>query len=117
MRWIVGSCCVVAVVVSLGCQEPLPVEPLELTTEPEVFEEVAPAPESEPAPVEPVEVTVPKAGETSYVVQRRDTLYSIARKLYGEDKYWKLIYEANRDRISDPNLIRVGTELRIPPRP
>lgn len=48
-------------------------------------------------------------------VQRGDSLYSIAKKYYGEGSKWKLIYEANRERIgSDPNLIRDGESLLIP---
>jgi hypothetical protein len=51
-----------------------------------------------------------------YVVQPGDTLGSIAQKVYGEARLWSLIFEANRDKISNPSLIRVGMELLIPPR-
>lgn len=51
-----------------------------------------------------------------YVVKPKDTLYSIARARYnGDHTKWKLIYEANRERISDPNRIYVGMKLIIPP--
>lgn len=54
-------------------------------------------------------------GGEVYVVRRKDTLYSIARTFYGGDhSKWRNIYEANRERISDPNRIHVGMKLIIP---
>ncbi len=47
-------------------------------------------------------------------VQRRDTLYSLARFYYNDHRQWKKIYEANRDRIANPNMIKVGMNLVIP---
>ncbi|MCZ6653445.1 MAG: LysM peptidoglycan-binding domain-containing protein [Planctomycetota bacterium] len=47
-------------------------------------------------------------------VQRRDTLYSLARLYYNDHRQWKKIYEANRDRIANPNMIKVGMNLVIP---
>lgn len=54
--------------------------------------------------------------ETSrtYTVRTGDSLFSIARTQLGDGGSWKRIYEANRDRISDPDRVKVGTELRIP---
>ena len=49
-----------------------------------------------------------------YVVKPGDTLSGIAKQLYGKAARWPEIYEANRDRIKDPNLIRPGWKLRIP---
>jgi nucleoid-associated protein YgaU len=49
-----------------------------------------------------------------HTVAKGDSLYSIARSYYGNQSKWKTIYEANRDRISDPNRIRVGEQLIIP---
>lgn len=50
----------------------------------------------------------------SYRVAPGDTLLKIAQKAYGNDKY-RMIYEANTDRIgSNPNLIEVGSLLRLP---
>ena len=47
-------------------------------------------------------------------VQRRDTLYSLARLYYNDHRQWKKIYEANRDRIANPNMLKVGMNLVIP---
>jgi nucleoid-associated protein YgaU len=49
-----------------------------------------------------------------YVVQRGDSLSKIAKEVYGNAGRWREIYEANKDQIEDPGLIRPGWELRIP---
>jgi len=38
----------------------------------------------------------------------------IAQAMYGDAGRWPEIFEANKDKISDPNLIHPGQELRIP---
>lgn len=55
-----------------------------------------------------------KAGARTYVMQAGDSLSSIAAAVYGDAGRWTEIFEANRDVLSDPNLVRVGQELRIP---
>lgn len=49
-----------------------------------------------------------------YVVKPGDTLGSIAARFLGDARHWQIIFEANRDKISNPNLIRPGMELIIP---
>lgn len=47
-----------------------------------------------------------------------DTLASIAERFYGDSAQWRRIYDANRSAIGDnPDNVRVGTTLRIPPGP
>ncbi len=41
----------------------------------------------------------------------------LSRKYYGAPDFWVYIYEANADKINDPNLVRVGTKVRIPKLP
>jgi 5'-nucleotidase/UDP-sugar diphosphatase len=53
------------------------------------------------------------AGRT-YIVQKGDTLYKIAKKFYGDGSKWKKIWEANRNRVPDPNRLKEGTRLIIP---
>jgi len=54
-------------------------------------------------------------GGRSYTVQRKDTLYSIARAQYNDPSRWRDIYEANRSELGgDPNRIRVGQRLTLP---
>jgi len=52
----------------------------------------------------------------TYTVQKGDGLMGIARRFYGDASMWRGIYEANRDRISNPDLIKVGMVLTIPPK-
>ena len=54
------------------------------------------------------------AGYTHRVVVDGDTLSKIAASEYGDASEWTAIFEANRDRIGDPNLIHGGLHLRIP---
>ncbi|MGQ0722171.1 MAG: LysM peptidoglycan-binding domain-containing protein [Candidatus Eiseniibacteriota bacterium] len=52
----------------------------------------------------------------SYTVRQDDWLWKIARSsvVYGDEKGWSRIFEANRDKIEDPNLIHPGMVLTIP---
>lgn len=49
-----------------------------------------------------------------YVVSKGDTLYSISRNLLGNGAYWKNLYNANRNQISNPNFIYPGQQLALP---
>jgi nucleoid-associated protein YgaU len=49
-----------------------------------------------------------------YTVQKGDTLSHIAKHVYGKASGWHAIFEANRDQIDDPDLIRPGQVLVIP---
>lgn len=56
--------------------------------------------------------TAPKA--KTYTVKKGDTLWAIAAKYYGAGAQYTKIYNANTDKISNPNLIYVGQVLTIP---
>ncbi len=53
-------------------------------------------------------------GGGTYTVKSGDSLSKIAKAQYGDGSQWKRIYEANRDKISNPDLIHPGQELTIP---
>ncbi|MEO8501319.1 MAG: LysM peptidoglycan-binding domain-containing protein [Vicinamibacteria bacterium] len=53
----------------------------------------------------------------TYKVQPGDSLSKIAKHKYGNANLWNTIYEANKDRIKNPDLIQVGWELKIPAKP
>lgn len=56
-----------------------------------------------------------KPGESrTYVVQRGDTLFSIARKFYKSSARWKEIRDANKDKIDKPGKLKPGERLIIP---
>jgi nucleoid-associated protein YgaU len=59
----------------------------------------------------------PPSEPTTYTVQPGDTLSSIARQVYGQASLWRVIFEANRDTLPAPGLIKPGQVLRIPPQP
>jgi len=50
----------------------------------------------------------------TYTVKAGDSLSRIARQIYGDMNRWREIFEANRDRIENPDLIQPGWTLRIP---
>jgi LysM repeat protein len=54
------------------------------------------------------------AARRSYAVQTGDTLSAITQRFYGKDANWRSLYAANQTKISNPNLIYVGEELRLP---
>lgn len=62
----------------------------------------------EPKPEEPEE----KA--EVYEIVSGDTLGGIAKKYYGSASKYMKIFEANREIISDPNVIHPGQKIRIP---
>jgi LysM repeat protein len=75
---------------------------------------------SDPNLIRPGEVLyipalVPTPG-SNYTVQPGDSLFSIAQQAYGDGNQWQKIYDANKQVIgNDPNLIRPGEVLYIPP--
>jgi 2',3'-cyclic-nucleotide 2'-phosphodiesterase (5'-nucleotidase family) len=56
------------------------------------------------------------AGESSgaYEVKKGDTLSRIAKRELGSYDRWREIYDANKDRIKDPNVLTVGQQLVVP---
>lgn len=49
-----------------------------------------------------------------YIVKNGDSLSRIAKRELGSYDLWNVIYNANLNKIQNPNKIRVGTELVIP---
>ena len=52
----------------------------------------------------------------SYTVVSGDSLSKIAKRFYGNANRWHEIYEANKSKIKDPDLIKPGQVLVIPPK-
>jgi LysM repeat protein len=50
----------------------------------------------------------------SYTVRAGDTLSGIAQRFYGSADDWHGLFAANHAEISDPSLIYVGQQLRLP---
>jgi nucleoid-associated protein YgaU len=115
---------VTAVALAAGCEQQqhredvpqmdmaeLEAPPVEMPPPPVVEEEA-------PAMVEPVAVPTAEVqeGEQTYTMKPGDTLYSLARRYYGDGKLWAKIFEANKDKIRDVTDIPIGTVLVIPPK-
>jgi nucleoid-associated protein YgaU len=54
------------------------------------------------------------SGRSTYTVQAGDTLSKIAKEVYGDASKYQRIFEANRDKLDNPDKIRPGQELVIP---
>jgi nucleoid-associated protein YgaU len=54
------------------------------------------------------------ASAQTYTVVAGDSLSKIAKHFYGNANAWKQIFEANRDKISNPDMIHPGQVLSIP---
>ena len=61
-------------------------------------------PQTDPAP----------SAERTHVVQKGETLTSIAAKTLGNPNRFPEIFEANQDQLTDPNDVKLGMTLRIP---
>jgi nucleoid-associated protein YgaU len=73
------------------------------------------APSAAPAPQPTAPIGSGRTGsEKTYVVVKGDSLSKIALREYGDANKWRTIYEANKDRIKDPDLIYPGQELKVP---
>ena len=51
---------------------------------------------------------------TTYTVQSGDTLSAISKKFLGNANDYMEIFNANRDQLTDPDIIKPGQVLKIP---
>ena len=112
----------VATMWTVGCgpkKEDLPqLEPTDVRAAPPAAEPVEPMPVARPkAGPDTVDVApLLEPGLQTYTVKKGDTLYSLARRFYGDGKLWTRIADANRDQIKDVKNLPVGAVLVIPPK-
>ena len=80
------------------------------------IEEPEAAPMAPPAvePVPPVALDAAPAvsGEKTYVIQKGDTYFGIARRLYGDERRWRDIQAMNPGL--DPTKLRIGQVIQLP---
>ena len=59
---------------------------------------------------------IPRGVPNTHVVAEGETLRRIAgySEIYGDSAQWQRIYDANRERIRDPDVLPTGVELAIP---
>lgn len=65
-------------------------------------------------PAAPPAASQKPAEEMIYEVKPGDTLGAIAQRFYGKASLYPRIFEANKDILSNPDLIKVGQKLKIP---
>jgi nucleoid-associated protein YgaU len=56
----------------------------------------------------------PAPADKTYTVAAGDSLSKIAKQFYGNANEYMKIFDANKDKLSDPNSIKVGQQLVIP---
>lgn len=64
--------------------------------------------------VDPGIAPPPPPAPKTYTVAAGDTLSKVAKQFYGDANKYMKIFEANKDQLNDPNMIRVGQVLKIP---
>ena len=73
-----------------------------------------PAPKADFGNVQSGVQSTAAAATQTYPVAKGDSLSKIAKHVYGNANHWKRIFEANRDQLDDPDLIKPGQVLKIP---
>ena len=98
-----------------------PEAPAETASAPEpapetaALDQPAPAAEAPEAPaVAQADAPAPQAAPVTVTVQPGFTLWGIAQERYGDGVLYVQVFEANKDKIKDPNLIYPGQVFSVP---
>ncbi|MCK5830029.1 MAG: LysM peptidoglycan-binding domain-containing protein [Methylococcales bacterium] len=67
--------------------------------------------------VRTIETNLSQPTVESIIVKKGDTLYNIAKRLYGSKDLYRLLYKANRSTLNTPNQLKLGQVLIVPPLP
>jgi nucleoid-associated protein YgaU len=97
--------------------EPDPFATSPTTTQPDPFASQPPPPVVEPAPDPFTSTSMPPSGSKIHTVKDGDSLWDIAELHYKNGTKWKLIEEANRDKLGEGKFLKVGMDLVIPDLP
>ena len=76
---------------------------------------VKPRPTAEKSPSRHGDREKAESKKATYTVKEGDTLASISRKFYKTSKRWKEIRDANEKKVDDPDNLKEGVTLTIPP--
>ncbi len=58
--------------------------------------------------------TVNNNHRITHIIIANDNLYNLAKRYYNDGSKWNEIYKANKNRMKDPNALKIGQELLIP---
>lgn len=64
--------------------------------------------------VEQQQSSLPEGTYIEYTVMKDDTLQKISKKFYDSYSKWPIIYDANKDVIQSPHVIKPGIVIKIP---
>jgi nucleoid-associated protein YgaU len=56
----------------------------------------------------------PAPAARTYTVQPGDSLSKISKQFYGDANQYMKIFDANKDKLTDPDKVRAGMDLLIP---
>ena len=59
-------------------------------------------------------VSAPVSSMKTYTVKKGDTLSKIAKEYLGDANDYMRIFDANKDQLTDPDMIKPGQVLKIP---
>ena len=96
-------------------ETPVVVEPV-VEPEPVVMDTIVPEPIVEEPVVEEPAVEPEQYSDLITIEEMHEAsrLTWMAKRYYGDKKYWPYLYDANRDVIVNPSRIKVGTPIRVP---
>ena len=52
--------------------------------------------------------------QNTHIIRANDNLYNLSKKYYKDESKWTMIYEANKNKMSDPHSLQIGQKLLIP---
>ena len=50
----------------------------------------------------------------THKIKANDSLFKLAKRYYNDGSKWKKIFQANKNKMSNPNSLKIGQELLIP---
>jgi len=66
-------------------------------------------------PPELVKASVANANSRiTHKIKANDSLFKLAKRYYNDGSKWKKIFQANKNKMSNPNSLKIGQELLIP---
>lgn len=88
--------------------------PLSVTTDTSTSDVAADAAEPNVPDTTIYEQAEPIKADRFHIVRSEETLSDISRRYYGSPGHWRKIVQANRDVVTDANVIKPGMKLIIP---